>query len=221
MPEGPQVITRAVVTGLMLGCALIVTGAVVHRIFRGPTYAPSAGPSIRTERNWERYAVDGQVLGADDAPVTIIEFSDFQCPFCRRFADYHDSLTTLGISVKVIYRHLPAPNHPYALTAAIASECAGAQGRFEKMHDALFSLPDSLGRAPWWYFARIAGVSDSAAFERCLGNPQPRLAQDTAAGRRLKVRGTPTLLIHDQRVEGVPTFDSLVAYVRRASGSTN
>lgn len=171
------------------------------------------------EKDWAQYTLGGHLLGLSDAPVTIVEFSDFQCPFCRRFAVFHDSLRKLGHRVKVVYRHYPIPTHQFAIAAARASECAAAQGLFEPMHAALFAHQESIGVAPWSRFARTAGVQDSTTFQTCMNSTDPvkAMTDDTVAGKRLKVRGTPTLLIHDLRVDGLPSFDSLLVYVERAA----
>lgn len=206
-------------TALMVTCAVVITVAVLRReLGRGSerTFAP-----VRVEKDWQEYALSGHSLGPSDATVTIVEFSDFQCPFCRRFATFHDSLTKLGVRVKVVYRHFPLPAHQFAIAAARASECGAAQGRFDAMHAALFAHQESIGVAPWSTFARAAAVRDSAAFHFCMMSTDPvaALAVDTAAAKRLQVRGTPTLLIHDLRVDGLPIFDSLLVYVQRAEES--
>lgn len=205
-------------TALILLCAISVSGLAARRYFDDARVRRPAS-SVTTEKNWRKFAVDGRSLGPADARVTIVEFSDFQCPFCRKFASYRDSLHKLGWPVRVLYRHMPTPSHRHAVQAAVASECAAEQGRFEAMHDSLFAHSDSLGIIPWWSLARSAGVTDSAGFDTCLsGNSMaPRLALDSAAARELRVQGTPTLLIHSVRVNGVPGFDSLLAYVRRAA----
>jgi hypothetical protein len=91
------------------------------------------------------------------------------------------------------------------------------------MHDMLFKYSDSLGVAPWWWFAKNAGVQDSIGFEACVAStdPIPALDRDTAAARRLDATGTPTLLIHEIRSNGLPAFDSLRAYVDRATAKAN
>ena len=149
----------------------------------------------------------------------IVEFSDFQCPFCSRFVALHDALLSEGLRVRVLYRHFPIPNHPHARNAAIASECAAAQDQFEAMHRTMFGLADSLGTLSWSSLASRAGVPDSAAFVRCLESPESAAAisRDSVAAYKLGLRGTPTLLIGSTRVEGLPLLDSLRVYVKRAS----
>ncbi len=119
----------------------------------------------------------------------------------------------------MLYRHFPMPNHRFAVPAARASECAGDQGRFPEMHRALFENADSLGLAPWWWFASLAGVTDSSGFAECVRSSSPLLAleRDVREGRRLGVEGTPTLLVGAWRVNGVPPLDTLRAYIKRAT----
>jgi protein-disulfide isomerase len=117
-----------------------------------------------------------------------------------------------------VYRHYPLSTHPHARAAAKASECAGAQGRFEPFHDALFASTDSIGVVPWERFARIAGVPDVTRFKACAASEAsvPALALDTAAGHELQVTGTPTMLVNERLITGVPPMDTLEAFVRQA-----
>ncbi len=212
---------KSAATIVMALCALIVTAFVVRRELR-PSARSEARSPVRVEEDWAEYATSGHSLGPPGAPVTIVEFSDFQCSFCRGFAFFHDSLTSLGFPVRVIYRHYPLPIHRHAVAAVRASECAEVQGHFKSMHAALFARQDSIGVAPWWRYARTAGVRDSASFQACMesNGPIAALARDTIAGKRLNVRGTPTLLIQELRVDGLPTFDSLLVYIQRAASKS-
>jgi protein-disulfide isomerase len=162
----------------------------------------------------------GHTLGADSSGVTLVEFADFECPYCRRFEKYIDSIRSLGYHVRVVYRHFPLSIHRFAVPAARASECANEQGRFEQMHAILFANSDSLGLAPWWWFARTAGVRDSGRFDSCVRSPSAirALQRDAVDGNRLGVHGTPTILMDGFKIEGVPPFDSLKAYVQRVRG---
>jgi len=207
-------------TILLVSCALITTGLTIRREFAEGARAEASGSSIQKDR--QLYAQAGHVLGPSDAPVTIVEFSDFQCPFCAKFTSYVDSLRTLGVQFRVVYRHLPSPRHQFAMAAVRASECASTTGQFEQMHDALFERHDSIGTVPWTSFAVRAGIADTIAFKACIARPDPiqALVTDTLAARRLGVTGTPTLLINDLRLRGLPSFDSLRVYVLRAAGGT-
>jgi protein-disulfide isomerase len=202
----------------MVTCALVVTVLAVRREHSAGTVTPSAAAIPQRQADWETYAADGHSIGDSAAAVTIVEFADFECPYCRRFAATIDSLRANKQSVRIVFRHFPIAGHRFAIAAARASECAGDQGRFEQMHRVLYANQDSLGLQSWIWFGRRAGVADTARFNRCVisGAPIAALARDTAAAHRLGVRGTPTLLLNGWRIDGVPKPDSLKAYIERA-----
>lgn len=205
-------------TGVLVVCAVVVTGLLVRReLASGPA---GGGQNLgQLVPEWREFARGPHRGGPADAPVVIVEFSDFQCPFCRTLASQLDSIRAENPrSVAVVYRHHPLPSHPHARTAALASECAASQGRFWAMHDALFAGQDSIGVRGWTQYASAAGVPDSLAFHRCMeGNEgEAAIREDLAASTRLNVDGTPTILINQFRVNGTPPLDTLRAYVRRA-----
>lgn len=179
----------------------------------------TATPPLTAEvPEWRSFAASGQRIGPADAPVTIVEFSDFQCPFCAVAAEtLRDLRERFGDSIAIVYRHFPLTEiHPHATAAAIASECAAEQGRFEAFHDALFASQDSIGRVDWTWFASRAGLAQAEAFENCIAEERtaPVVARDEAAGRTLGVAGTPTLLVNDRRLLGRADgalLDSLVS----------
>jgi protein-disulfide isomerase len=205
-------------TAVLVVCAVVITGLAVHRHFSGPQPMRSPLP-LSVEERWESFAASGRIYGIADAPVTIVEFGDYECPACRVFHGFVDSLLSIGKSFRVVHRHFPLAGHRFAIPAARASECAANQGNFERMHQILYKHADSLGLVPWWWYAQAADVRDSAKFERCLRSASPggALAADTVAGQKLGVLSTPTLLIGRLRVNGVPPFDSLSAYIDRAT----
>lgn len=200
-------------------CALVTTGLVVRReLLPAPTQAPRP---VRVS-DWRGYAREGHRMGPAEAPVTIVVFSDFQCPFCGLLMSRLREIgSTYPEQVSVVYRHFPLPNHPHAVAAARASDCAARQGGFSAYHDALFAAQDSIGRLGWDRFAIAAAIPDLARFRSCAAEtgPMQTLARDTVAGRRLRVAGTPTLLINDMRFQGAIHMDTLHAYVRRALAS--
>ena len=207
-------------TALLVLCALGLTGAVVKREFFP---ASASGPRTEPWRvgNWEELAGAGQVIGRPGAPVRIVEFSDFQCPFCAQYAatlravrDRHPD------RVALVYRHFPLDAiHPHARDAAVAAECAGEQGRFEPYHDRLFAQQDSIGSKAWDRFAAEADVPDSAAFRRCLADPRvhARVARDAALATRTRVEVTPTLVIAGTVIPGVISEAELERWIASAS----
>jgi protein-disulfide isomerase len=223
--KAAQFIQNAATCTLVL-CAVVVTALLVRReLFTStvPDTVMGAAPEpARAVAEWREYAVGAHIAARPDALVTIVEFSDFQCPFCRAFAARLDTIQAENPgSVALVYRHYPLPSHPHAGRAALASECAGLQGRFWEMHDGLFIGQDSIGVRAWESYAAAAGIPDSLQFRSCMEQEggEAAIRRDIAAGTRLNVQGTPTTLINELRVSGTPPLDSLRAYIRRAESA--
>ncbi|HEX6039797.1 DsbA family protein, partial [Longimicrobium sp.] len=196
-----------VATGLLVVCALIVTAAVVRReFFVTPAAAAQPNSEPRPVENGEEIAAAGQRMGPAGAPVQIVEFSDFQCPFCATFSRTLRQLRAkYPDRVSVLYRHAPIDQlHPHARRAALAAECAGEQGRFEPYHDRLFAQQDSIGVKPWARFAAEAGVPDAAAFDQCVRDERlmARVARDADLARKTGIDVTPTIVIDGTLIPG-------------------
>ncbi len=181
-------------------------------------------PSPRRIAEWAPVAAGENRAGRADAPITIVEFSDFQCPFCRvESGTLAEVVEDYGGEVAVVFRHFPILSvHPFAERAAIAAECAGRQGRFFPYHTALFAEQDAIGTAPWTRFATQAGVPDTAIFAACVSSQAPiaGVRADVALGERLAVKGTPTLYINGYELTGTPsraTIDSAIKVLQRAA----
>ncbi|HWP67498.1 MAG TPA: thioredoxin domain-containing protein [Candidatus Limnocylindria bacterium] len=151
--------------------------------------------------------------GPADAPVTIVEFSDFQCPACAHaFLDLHD-LVRRRSDVRLVFRHFPLDErcnddlqhgvHPVACLAACAAECAGQQGKFWEYHDLLFENQATLSRDAFFGFARELGL-DIARFRTCLDAPETMalVRDDVRAGNSLGIESTPTIFINGRRIQG-------------------
>lgn len=154
------------------------------------------------------------VRGDAAAPVTIVEFSDFECPACgMAYRDLHDVERTHAGRVKVVFHHFPLdatcnPHvttrmHPSACLAAFASECAAREGKFWEYHDRLFTSQEQLGRDALITYATELGI-DAAAFTACLDDPatRARVRADTDAGASLGIESTPTLFINGRKISG-------------------
>ena len=143
---------------------------------------------------------DAPSLGRADAPVTIVEFSDYQCPFCKRF--YATTLPALkkeyidAGKVRYVFRDFPLVLHDHARSAAIAAHCAARQNTYWKMHDALFLQQARLGAD--LYKELAAGFRlDAPAFAACLNDPAAaaEVDRDLAYGQSVGVRGTPSFFV--------------------------
>jgi len=142
--------------------------------------------------------------GAASAPVTIIEFSDFQCPFCRAAEDSLKQVRQkYGDQVKLVYMDFPLGFHPHAMDAAKAARCAADQNKFWQFHDALFLDQKKLGPDDLKQTAAKIGL-DSNKFNSCFTSDRhdAGIRKDMAEGSSLGVTGTPTFFINGRQVVG-------------------
>ncbi len=155
------------------------------------------------------------IKGPKDAKVTIIEFSDFQCPFCKRGMDSMDAVhKEYPKDVKIAFKHLPLPFHPEAKPAARASIAAQRQGKFWEMHDKLFENQKSLGEELYMSLAKEIGL-DMAKFKKDFADPAvaKQVDDDAALATKLGVRGTPGFFVNGVQVKGaqpLPKFKELI-----------
>ncbi len=144
--------------------------------------------------------------GPEDAPVTMVEFTDYQCPFCsRHFRETMPQLVSqYGDEVKYVVLNFPLSNiHPFAQKAAEAAECAYDQGEFWQYHDLLFENQSALDTTSLKKYAVGLGL-DVDSFNTCLdsGEKAQQVQSDLQAGQTAGVRGTPTFFINGQRLVG-------------------
>jgi protein-disulfide isomerase len=149
-------------------------------------------------------------LGLADAKVTIVEFSDFQCPYCARFqSDTFPQITqNYGDKIRFAYRNFPLTSlHQYALKAAEASECANEQGAYWKYHDLLFQNQSALDDASLKNYAASLGL-DTAAFNQCLDSDKymSDVQKDYQDGITAGVQGTPAFFINGMPISGAQPY---------------
>lgn len=146
--------------------------------------------------------------GPAEAPVTIVEFSDFQCPFCRRAeATVKRILDEYGDKVRLVYRDYPLPMHSNAHRAAEAAECAQDQGKYWKYHDLLFENQRALDEKSLIAYAKQVGM-DEKTFAECLksGKHRSEVDKDIEDGNRAGVSGTPSFFINGRPLSGAVPF---------------
>jgi len=147
--------------------------------------------------------------GAADAPVTIVEFSDFQCPFCGRAAGTIEQLLNeYPGKIKLVYMNFPLSFHPNAQKAAEAFECAAEQGKAYEMHDKMFANQNALSVENLEAYAEQLGM-DKTAFSNCLRNGEKAQAVSAQVdlGTQYGVDGTPTFFINGKKVVGAQPID--------------
>jgi protein-disulfide isomerase len=148
--------------------------------------------------------------GPANAPVTIVEFSDFQCPYCQSASPtVAKVLQTYGERIRFVYRHYPLPNHPAARPAAEASLCAAEQDQFWPYHDRLFANPSQLTNDNLKQHAAELRL-DTAKFNECFdgGKHAKEVDVDMAAGNALGVSGTPAFFINGRALTGAQPFEA-------------
>jgi protein-disulfide isomerase len=159
----------------------------------------------------------GPTRGPATAPVTIVEFSDFQCPFCgREFPVIEKLMKEYDGKVKLVFRHFPLDFHPFAEKAAEAGACADDQGKFWALHDKMFSNQQKLAVDDLKGYAKEAGL-DMAKFDKCLdsGEKKAQVDADQKAGAEAGVQGTPAFFINGIFVNGAQPYEQMKATVDR------
>jgi predicted DsbA family dithiol-disulfide isomerase len=149
-------------------------------------------------------AATGPSRGPEDAKVTIVEFSDFQCPYCQRVTPTIDAITErYPNDVRIVYRNFPLRSHSRAQPAAEAALCADEQGKFWPYHDLLFANPRALEDANLVAYAETAGL-DKEAFSACYDTRRfaAQVNRDAAEGRAAGVTGTPAFFVNGVMLSG-------------------
>jgi protein-disulfide isomerase len=157
----------------------------------------------------------GPSMGPENARVTIVEFSDFQCPYCRRAGPVVKSLLErYPEDIRVVYRHLPLDFHERAKPAAEASACADEQGAFWPYHDLIFENPDALADEDLTRYASELGI-DSEALGACLaaGRGRDVVEADLAVARSFGISGTPAFVVNGILLSGLQPEEAFVRVI--------
>ncbi len=151
-----------------------------------------------------------RIKGPWEAPVTIVEYSDFQCPFCARVGPTLARIEEIyGDHVKLVYRDFPLPNHPEAQSAAEAARCAHEQGKFWPYHDRLFADQRQLSSESYGRLAAEVGL-DTEAFDECVdsGKFREAIQKDYRSGESIGVGATPAFFINGRHLSGAQPFEA-------------
>lgn len=163
-------------------------------------------------------AAEGPSRGPATAKVTVVEFSDFQCPYCSRGRQVMDEVVkAYGDKVRVVFRDFPLDFHQNAQKAAEAGHCADEQGKFWQMHDWMFEHQDKLGVDDLKAGARGLGI-EGEKFDKCLteGKHAQKVAANMQAGREAGVQGTPAFFVNGVFINGAQPFEKFKAEIDRA-----
>lgn len=209
---------------IALGLVLVAgIGTLSYLSARGPQNVAQVDTTLPPIPN------QGHVMGSDTAPIDVVEFGDFECPACGSFAtlaepDIKARLVNTGM-IRFRYMDFPLSMHPNAWPAHMAAWCAGEQGRFWEMHDAIFMNQDRWNtqatRRPERVLAglaRQAGVSNMEQYEACVSSRkyQQQIRANVDEGLRRGVGGTPTFFIGSKRISEPLSYDEFKRYVDEA-----
>lgn len=201
---------------LLLGAVLLRLNAIDQDVTAALAALMSKG---KTNQLQEISEDDDPSIGSRAAKVVIVEFSDFECPYCAEAVTNIRSLqNTFSDDVRVVYRDFPLQElHTRALAAAVAAECAHEQGKFWEMHDVLFAHRTALMDTDLHEYAQRIGLDDSS-FNTCLNSEVivNEIRADQQQGLSYGVQGTPTFFINGLMVAGSVPLSTLEAYVEAA-----
>src|SRR5690606_6238266 len=214
--DDARLVDEATVGVLLSAILATVLGWVVFRaaaVFHGEW---SAG--LPTELCRPVDPARDHILGPADAPLTVVEYLDYECPFCARATGViHELRERFGDDLRYVVRHLPLPDvHPHAEQAAVAAEAAAEQGRFWPMHDLLFTRQDELEMEDLIGYAAELGL-DVEQFVRDLQREDlaDRVREDVASAEASGARGTPTFFVGRERHAGPHDARTLIEKVHR------
>jgi len=214
-----------VLAGMMISAAVIYSNGGFSKLTAGGVGGEVRVKDAAVAQKVKVSVDDDAYLGNKNAPVTIIEFSDFQCPFCRSF--WRDTLPLIKSEyidtgkVRLVYRDFPLNFHPGAMPAAQGAECAREQGKFWEMHDKIFSEQDKQGSGTIQFsisdIKRWASgiVLDTGKFNSCLdsGKYADEVNKDIKAGQSAGVTGTPSFFINGRLIVGAQPFNAFKAII--------
>lgn len=160
---------------------------------------------------------DAPVRGNPKAPITIVEFSDFECPVCKSAEPVLKKVLESNADVKLVFLNFPLPMHQYAATAAAASVAAGRQGKFWAYHDKLFENQGRLTMADLIAYAQELKL-DVSRFQADLEGAKARVSKERAMGEELKLTGTPSLFINGRPYTDPRTPEAINAWLDEERG---
>jgi len=202
-------------TGLCVSCAIVIAALVIHQQF----FPPVTDPGIRQVENWQELELKGQRTGPVNAPVQIVEFFDYECPFCKNAQPAVYAIQEkYSTKVSIIREHFPLSGHEHAFKAAMAAECAALQNQFSSYHELLFSHQEQIGILPYDSLAVAAGIQDIRSFKECLYNQETSSIVQSGhdLANELGLFSIPTFLINGKLFSGAMQKQQLEILVQEA-----
>jgi protein-disulfide isomerase len=213
--RGPKSGTETSHVGEISGS--VITAAIVEiAIVQMPTKNIETLVSPEEDRLVDPVHGDDHVAGPLDAPLSIVEYGDYQCSYCgQAYPIVRELQRTFQGKLRFVFRNLPLTNlHPFAFAAAEAAEAVALQGLFWPMHDLLFENQGDLREEALVRYAAQAGA-DTVKFAHAVhgGVPRTRVERDLASAIRSRVNGTPTFFVNDQRYDGAWDYQGFEGFL--------
>lgn len=196
-------------TALLVGLAVIIGGMAIDQEF---FEEPDMTSGLQYVEGWENITTGSFIEGNEEAPITILKFYDYQCPYCKQInSELEHLLEKYPDIIKIQYVHNPLANHEYAYPAARASECARKQQMFKPFHHVLFNYQSELGTLSLINAAEKAGIHDLEKFSSCVENNLTAeiVNENLALSEELNIVAIPTLIINGWIIEGAAPFEYL------------
>jgi protein-disulfide isomerase len=207
---------KLIITSIIVA-ALVIAGAIVYQ--PGKSLAPTSKFGAASELD------DDAVLGSADAPVTIVIFGDYECPYCKKAADTAEvrirkEYVETG-KVKLVFRDYPLEFHASARIAAEAAQCALPQGKYWEYHDALFARQSELATLDYVGLAKSLGLN-AEEFKSCIdtGTYKNEIEIDRRAGMALGIEGTPASFVNGTLIGGAYPYETYQQVIEAALKSS-
>lgn len=207
-----------IVDAILVGCAItIVCLVVLQKVAPGTSISGASIPKD-TVTDWRRFQVLDRRSGAEAASVSLVLFTDYDCPYCQALSRVIDSaMRELPQELALTVRHFPLTVlHPRARRASAFAECARLEGRLSTAEALLYSLASDSGAEDWVGFAQKVGLANPQGVEVCMrsGPIQALIDADSVVARSLGARGTPVLLVNQRRLSGYMSLEVLRQVIR-------
>lgn len=209
-----------VIAGVLIAGTIFYTGS--NRSAQGDLAQGAANPPDAGRKVEVTIADTDPSIGNKDAPVTIIAFEDFECPFCERFSQQTlpliiDKFVKTG-QVRLVWKDFPLSIHSRAQEAHEAARCAWEQDKFWEYHDAIYSNQNNLGTNDLKRYAKTLGLNESQ-FSSCLdsGKYTTLIREKVSEGTSVGVSGTPSFLINGRLVVGAQPYQTFTAIINQAA----
>lgn len=198
-----------IVTALLVGSTIVIAGMAIHQEF---FEEPDMTAGLQYVHGWENILPGLFLEGNEEAPITILKFYDYQCPYCKQInSELEHLFEKYPDKIKIHYVHNPLANHDYAYTVAKASECARRQQMFKPFHNVLFNYQTELSTLSLINAAEKSGINDLKKFSSCTENNMTAeiVNENLALSEELNIYAIPTIIMNGWIIEGAAPLEYL------------